>query len=417
MKAASVMFVTYGAGHADIVASLLPAFAAQGFEKPLVLALTTAPARIDPSLCRLSRCADYLPMPGYEDAMERGADLARSFWVEGSEVPWQETCAYLGISYRDLETDLGPSGARDRYRALGRQAFCPTHFLEKVLSAERPDIVVVTCNVRMERAAILAARRLGIRSVLIEDLLGYSLLGRYPYGERGSLVAKAEWPDMAVTMNAQIRDILIQNGFPGRRVAALGQPAISDWFRQVTRRPDDGLRERLATGKPVVTYITTPRDELLVPQTKTLIDLAYRRPDLTFVIKLHPSTHVSKFGEGFGPFPANIHLLSKEPALEVVKLSDVVILYRSTVGIACLATSTPMIVWSDLGEPEVLPYVASGGAVEVTRNQDLEIVIDTALRGGKGSAYRRPHPLFEVGPNSGNAVAAWLAAGAPEVAD
>lgn len=408
-----VMFVTYGAGHADIVAHLLPALAAQGLPKPVVLALTTASLRLAHSACTLRRCADYLPMQGYEQATARGGDLARGLWSEGSDVSWGETCAYLGVSMCDLEVEEGRDQAQKSYKDMGRKAFCPVRFMERVLERECPDIIVTTCHVRMERAAVIAARNLGIRSVRIEDLLGYSLLGPYPYGKLGRLIPDAEWPDMAVVMNAAVKEIVVRNGFPAHRIAPLGQPVFSEWKAQFFSTKPTKLFAGIAGPKPVVTYMTTPQENILRAHSKTWIALARRRPDINFVIKLHPSTAEPIYRQHYGPFPDNLRVLSKEPALNVVKASDLVVLFRSTVGMLCLLTATPMIVWDTTGDEELLPYVTSGAAEIAQDDTDLEPMIDRMLK-ATSSGRPPPHSLFDISDDAARQIASWLRAGAPE---
>ncbi|WP_281966976.1 hypothetical protein [Roseovarius nanhaiticus] len=407
------MFVTYGAGHADIVARLVPALVGRGLPQPAVLALTTAPLLLGKAGVAFKRCADYLPMPGYEDAVQKGAELARDIWSEGSDVSWEETCAYLGVSFCDLERDYGQAGAQRLFEAEGRKAFCPVHFMMEVLKRERPDIVVTTCHVRMERATTIAAQKLGIRSVLIEDLLGYSLLGPYSYGAPGRLIDRAEWPDMAVVMNCAVKAILTENGFPPERVVPLGQPVFSDWKRDYAQADPCDPFERTRGDRPLISYMTTPQDEILRPQSDFLIAMARRRRDLDFIVKLHPSTSEANYRQAFGPFPDNLRVLSKEPTLNVVKASDLVILYRSTVGILCLLSATPMIVWDTTGAPELLPYASSGAAEWAKSDEALEPLMDRML--AERSARRSPqsHPLFDAPAEASEAIAAWLEAGAP----
>lgn len=408
-----IMFVTYGAGHADIVANLLPAFKEQGLPEPVVLALTTAPLRLAQSACVLRRCTDYLPMEGYEHAAARGGDLARGLWSEGSDVSWEETCAYLGVSMCDLEAEEGLDQAQKSYEDMGRKAFCPVRFMKRVLERERPDIVVTTCHVRMERAAVIAARNLGIRSVLIEDLLGYSLLGVYPYGKMGNLIPACEQPDMVVVMNVAVKEIIVRNGFPARRVTPLGQPVFSEWKAQYLSATPTDIFKGVAEAKPVVCYMTTPREDIIQSQSEKWIALACRRPDINFVIKLHPSTAEKVYRKQYGPFPENLRVLSEDLALNVVKASDLVVLFRSTVGVLCRMTSTPMIVWDTTREDEVLPYVTSGAAEIAYDDTDLEPLIDRMLK-ATSSGRPPPHSLFDISDDAARQIASWLGAGAPE---
>tara|TARA_R110002012_G_scaffold47399_1_gene124214 strand:- start:21710 stop:22969 length:1260 start_codon:yes stop_codon:yes gene_type:complete len=411
-----ILFVTYGGGHVEIVSHLLTALAERNMPKPAVLALTAALARLKGGYCEMRRCADYLPIEGYEEAWEKGANLAHTVWTEGSVVTWEETCAYLGISICDLERSEGKKAAQALYAQYGRKAFCPVHFMQEVLKREQPDILVTTCHVRMERAAIIAARNLGVRSVLIEDLLGYSLLGEYPYGQPGNLIDRAEWPDRVVSLNGAVKQIIEENGYPGNRVLPLGQPVFSNWRAEYDFVEPPALFEGTGT-KPVVTWMCAGSSEYYIPQSVIWLDIARRRRDLNFVIKLHPSNSTSDFIQAYGPFPENLRVLSEEPALNIVKASDLVVIFRSTVGMLCMMMAKPMIVWDTTGMPEVLPYVASGAAEPARRDDELEPLIDKILQERGESRVSPPHPLFNVPDRAADRIVDWLVSGAPQLGE
>lgn len=411
-----ILFVTYGGGHVEIVSHLLTSLASRDLPKPTVLALTAASTQLKGAPCRLRHCVDYLSLNGYEGARGKGASLAKSIWTEGSVVSWEETCAYLGVSICDLERSKGKEVAHALYAQHGRKAFCPVQFMEEVLKREQPDIVVTTCHVRMERAATIAARNLDVRSVLIEDLLGYSLLGKYPYGQPGRLIDRAEWPDRVVALNRTVKKIIEDNGFPGARIVPLGQPVFSDWRAQYACAKPLTLFESAGT-KPLVTWICAGSPEYYIPQSANWLAIARRRPELNFVIKLHPSNPACDFIRAHGPFPKNLRVLSKEPVLNVVKGSDLVVIFRSTVGVLCQMMAKPMIVWDTTGMPEILPYVVSGAAEPARRDEDLEPLIDKMLREHRGDCPPPPRPLFYVPDRAADRIADWLASGAPQLTE
>ncbi|MFU1477805.1 hypothetical protein ACM25N_08885 [Roseovarius sp. C7] len=403
-----ILFVTYGGGHADIVAELLPSLHDISAPPPVVLALTTAAKRLEGARAQIMQCHQYLPMAGYEDALEIGAALASDLWTSDSTVSWEETCAYLGISMKDLQREIGSNQARTLYANDGRKAFCPVSFMEAVLEREKPDIVVTTCNVRMERAATLAARNLGIRSARIEDLFGYSLLGAYPHGKKGKLIPSEEWPDMVVVMNAAVREILVQHGFPSSRIAALGQPVFASWKNEYEKTMPLQFFEGERKGNPVVTYMATPIDDILSHQTQIWAELARARPDINFLIKLHPSTPETTYREIHGPFPENLRILSDLPALIVIKSSDLVVQFRSTVGLLCVITGTPMIVWDTTGEDELLPYMTSAAVKHAGQDMQLLPMIREALDTKVDASHAALSPLFEIPERAGEQIAVWL---------
>ena len=103
-------------------------------------------------------------------ALEKGEELARDLDILkcGNE----ETIAYLGLSYVDLETRFGCEAAFALYEKKQRQAFLPLTVLERILTEINPDLVVATNSPRAEQAAITVAGRRNIPSICIIDLLG-----------------------------------------------------------------------------------------------------------------------------------------------------------------------------------------------------------------------------------------------------
>ncbi len=400
----SLLFVTYGGGHVDIVLSLLPRLRALGVPTT-VLALTTAVSRLrgvgEP--CRTPH--DYLPLAGYEHAMALGAELSAPLWDATSQVSWDYSCAYLGLSMLDLIAECGDAEAWRRYEELGRKAFCPTRFLHHVLAQENPGLVVTTCHVRMERAAVLAARQRGCPSVLIEDLFGYALLGDAALEAEPQLLAQPERPDAVIVLNQAVRQRLLQAGMPPHQVHALGQPVFADWVARL--RAAEPAAE-LADWRPVITYAAPSRPEVLHRHTAALVAIAQRHGNWGVVIKLHPSTRLDVYRAAVGVLPANVLVLAADhDILPVVQGSDLVVVFRSTVGMLSLFAGLPLVVFDDTGEPEVMPYVSSGAASGAATAEQLEQAIARQLT-GPTAARSLQHPLFENPPDAPERIAAWL---------
>lgn len=404
-----LLFVTYGGGHVDIVLRLLPVLNTISGLEFSVLALTTAGPRMALAGWRYKGCYDYLPQIGYEHAMEWGAELSKEIWDETTGVLWNESCAYLGVSMVDLIRDVGVDRAQDQYRAKGRQAFCPHHFICTVLNIERPDIVITTCHVRMERAAILAARRLGVASVRIEDLFGYSLLGEYGPGQQAQLLDESEWPDDVVVINNEVKSRLVLAGMPPARIHPLGQPVLSEWLERFNGTSATvAMADWLGEGRPIVTYATPARRDVLYSQTNALLLLAARRPEWGICIKLHPSVGHGEFLQRYPLLPINLRIIADDDILPVVRASNLVMIFRSTVGLLCLSCGIPLLVVDESSEGEVIPYVSSGAARGLNDICNLESTIAEMLA-ETGSSECPVNPLFHNQAGATKRIAHWLA--------
>lgn len=404
-----ILFATYGGGHVDIVLRLLPALGQLGVDAH-TLALTTAGPRMVQAGYPDLGCRHYLPHPGYEQAMALGAKLSEGLWDKTSGIPWEESCAYLGVSMVDLIAEQGEAEAYRRYQAMGRKVFCPTRFMTEVLRQEQPQLVVTTCHVRMERAAVLAARALCITSVRIEDLFGYSLLGEYSASRAPRLLPEAEWPDQIIVLNQEVKHRLVTSGLPEASIHPLGQPVLSDWLAQFEHTaPSPSLADWVAKGRSVITYATPARRDVLYHQMEAMLTLARWHPEWSLCIKLHPSVGRGEFDAHYPQLPDNVRLIVEEDILPIVRASDLVVIFRSTVGLLCLSGGVPLLVVDDTGEPEVMPYVSSGSARGINKLELLEESIAELLEQRNSGDNRVIAPLFDNPLGATERIAAWLA--------
>lgn len=379
---AKILFVTYGAGHARIAAKVAQEMATDARFSCEILALTTASQVMDESGLEYRQCCDFLPMSGYEQAEEYGGALAQGLWNESSPVSHRETCAYLGTSMVDLVGEVGESQAHELYAHKGRKAFKPVGFLTRLLSQIRPDAVVTTCHVRMERAANIAARELGIPSLLIEDLFGYTMMGESPMQTRQIVLPHDEWPAKVAVWNDFVRRRMVQAGLPEEMVVVTGQPVLSDWPPSGAE-DQTGICEELGRDpRPVVTYMSTATRQFVYEQVPVLLDLATRRSDLQFAFKLHPSFSLQEFEALGHTLPENVRLLWREDIAQLIRHSDVVIQRQSTTGLQAILSGCPLIVFNTSYFEEQLPFVGAGAALGVYDPAALEPAIDQLLRDG-----------------------------------
>ena len=392
-----ILFVTYGAGHARIAAKVAQKLAADSRLSCAILALTTASQVMDEAGLEYRRCCDFLPMPGYEQASAFGAELADQLWSESSPVSYEETCAYLGTSMVDLVREVGESNAKQAYASRGRKAFKPVGFLTRVLSEIRPHVVVTTCHVRMERAATIAARKSGIPSLLIEDLFGYTMLGELPFDSREVALPKEEWPTKVAVWNDFVKQRMVNAGLPEQMVVITGQPVLSEWPH--VGHEEQGLGMELSRDpRPVVTYTSTATRQFVYEQVPILIDLARRRTDWLFIFKLHPSLSLQEFESIGYQLPANVRLLWRDDIAQLLQNSDVVIQLQSTTGLLAIISGKPLIVLNTTGYPELLPYVSHGGAIRVTRGDQLEAAVSKCL--ATGIRETDPTGVFDNPPDA-----------------
>ena len=243
-----VLFVTYGSGHVRMVVPVAKALATSGLAQPLVLALTTAAPVVREAGLELLQFKNFLRNGNRADeaAVAHGQRLMRA--MPGPIADPQETAAYLGLSYQELELRVGPVEAERQYQLEGRQAFLPVATLKRIVEQLAPSLVVATNSPRAERAAILAARSLGLPSICLVDL--FCLDEVKWIGEPG-------YADKVCVLNDSVKHFLLSAGRTDRQVVVTGNPAFDDLANPIHITAGARLRQnRNWGGKHVLLWPT-----------------------------------------------------------------------------------------------------------------------------------------------------------------
>ena len=374
-----VMAVTYGGGHAAAVAPVL----AQLREDldVVALGLTTA----GPVYARFGIDSQGVAAyPGPEDAHVQalGAQLLADVAGTTSAVSAEESRAYLGSCMADLIDTHGATEAWRRYRERGRHAFDPERTMRRIVAQEQPDLVVTTNSPKSERAAIRAARTLGIDTVMIPDMFCHPSWEMYvPF----------EADHFAVLSSLAVRNLAEFHGVDASRVTITGQPAFDK--QHVPARADalayvrgqigaavgDGYL--LVTTSPDVPDATWPaqgsRDAELAVQGL----LARTSRETWLIIKPHPS----ESREMWTTLVAGHDRVVVAPAG-----SDINQLLRAADGLVAASPTTAVIDALSLDVPTVVCSVGRPALRDVLPWHDLEVPLETS-----------PAPLAALGERAG----------------
>ncbi len=209
-----VLFVAYGSGHIKMVVPVAQALAASGKATPVVLALTTAAPVARAAGLEVIQFKDFVTKSDHA-ALELGRQLMQG--LGGPVADPQESAAYLGLSMADLIADVGTEEAQRAYRQFGRQAFLPVPTLRRILRRVASDLVVCTNSPRAERAAVLAARQLGIPSICMVDLFAM---------DEVKWIGAADYADRVCVLNESVREFLVAAGRAPEQVVVTGNPAF-----------------------------------------------------------------------------------------------------------------------------------------------------------------------------------------------
>lgn len=377
------LFVSYGGGHVNALLPVARRVRDLGLADPVYLALTTAAAPARAAGLQVLGFSDMV-RAGDEAALHKGRELARGLQVQAAQA--QESAAYLGLSYAEMEARLGSRAAACEFARYGRQAFLPHGVLRRVLEQVRPDLVVATNSPRAERAAIEVAREMGIPSACLVDLLGI--------WER-ELLAQPDYADAVCVLNEGVRRSLVDAGRPPGQVHVTGNPAfdaIND--PQVV---EQGAALRCANGWDglhVCLYASSPEPnripgvagegDVRFPRAieRVLLDTVEADAALALWVRRHPSEPAADEVRALGH--PRIRVSGPDAPLHAaLHASDEVVVTVSTVGVEAHLTGRRVTQVRGSILDHLSPYVAMGVA-------DRELPLAALPLAWAGGAPRGP---------------------------
>ena len=380
----AVWFVSYGAGHAAALAPVAALLSGQGVPV-LCLGLTTAPAVFARYGIEAVGMREMIAhAPGYRRVARLGRRLKASAEQHGA-IDDAETEAYLGAGFLALVRTHGLRRARVMYRQRGRQGFCPVDFFAVLFAQYRPAVVVATSAPRSERAAIEAARTLGLARLCLVDLYAPSEV---------QWCATPGYADPVCVLSEQVGLHLERHDVPTHKIRVTSNPSF-DRLRDLDRAQlRHALRTRLGldTRSRVVAWVSQEekvahpfRAELVGdPALPARIDeamaaYAAAHPGVHVIIRLHPNETrpMRELGRAVS------YSLRSDSLDELLCGADCILTAGSTVGLEAAMLGTPVLQFTGSIFSDDLPLARLGLADAVASVEGIGAAVDAVLSGRK----------------------------------
>lgn len=409
------LFVTYGGGHATMMAPVARALREEGFDVP-VLALTMG---------RKPFVDAGLPFLGFRDflrendreALAHGERLAGAMHEERTGIPREESVAYLGLSYQDLVERHGAAEAERLFAEKGRMAFLPLGVMERIFDRLKPDVVVTTNSPRAELAARLVARRRGLPVAAVTDLLGTYA---HPLDVDLLLVACAS----AVERYRRASNV------SAREIAVVGNPAMDGALRH-RGSADPEARAKRFPGAPAGAafalaaeqYSSYRPDGRFVRFTPAEIlgnlerlHAAARERNAVLVLRPHPSLGPELYRGWAESKPAGTAFMAERDELyPLLRQVDLVISNFSTIMLDALYMERPVLLVHYPESTTLLPFDRLGFAFSAPIDDPRALssalggaLTDREARRRMAAAFQAEFPALPCAPRAVAALKAFL---------
>ena len=372
----TILFVTYGGGHVNMLIPVILALKQQGEFDIHVLGLTTAGSALEAAGIPYMGFR-HLLKPEDKKAAEWGRKLAPT--VANPLVPYEESIAYMGLCYRDLEKRIGEKEAARLFGKYGRQTFFPELVMKRLFNDLEPDLVVATNSPRAERAAITTAGKLDIPAICLVDL--FATCEVQWIGER-------DYADKICVLSELVKKHIVRSGRKKEEVVVTGNPTFDRLAKENISEAAESLRRRYGwENKSVILWASQafPKQHLVTGKCgdptlprqieEKLFEILKKHPDWQLIIRLHSTETVN-----FESLPPRVELCPKNIDLAtLLKAVDVVVSVSSTVGLEGALLGTPFITMDMSIFSENAPFSAMGFSLGVSHFDELENTLIEAM--------------------------------------
>lgn len=389
-----LLAVCYGAGHVNMVLPVLKELRGRDGVEIVVLGLTTAwqplfDAGFEPLSVR------DLVEPGTDDtALSHGQRLAQDL-PAGSSVPLDESQAYLGISYQELEDKVGVEGAAEQYGQMGRGAFLPVRFARRTIERLKPDVLLTTNSPRMERAFLQAADELGVPDVVIWPSLADGEAAWVGRPRRKGVICVDN--DVAVQR-------LKTAGATDAMLRMTGGPQYEDLFEAGLAKKAAAYRAREGWGDRYVLLWVSQLHWQKHPLTGEAADphlprklaleldrlVADRADEMALSIRFHPNEPIGDL-----PLSPSTSINRRDDDLRVVLHAvDAAFIINSSVSYQAALIGKPVLQFMDSAYAHHSPYVGMGISKPVPDMVGVASAISALAAEGRSGGDSRPRVVW-----------------------
>ncbi len=122
-----------------------------------------------------------------------------------------------------------------------------------------------------------------------------------------------------------------------------------------------------------------------IQMVSAMVKALQQIPNAQLVVKIHPFENerpIRYLARNFTQ-KSRVRIVKEIELFSLLASSDAVITYNSTVGLSAMVLGKPVLVVNLTGYPDTVPYVSTGSALGVYREEEMTAAIEELLRGGE----------------------------------
>jgi len=299
--------------------------------------------------------------------------LGRSVWRQWGASP----ALHDNLTWQDLKISAAfqsPLETHLRYLFSGLNV----RVARQMLAQEQPALVLVPVTIGWAPIVPVVARELSIPTLAVQH-------GIFAQDDP---MYEVLYADRLAVWGPAVKELVVRRGISPERVVCTGAPILDDLARR--QFSPEILRQKL--GVPLATRLITLASEpggsrhLYKSETRHIVvetlKAVQRLPgNFHLVIKLRPGEDGVSQRNAVACLGLSdrVTVIESIDLHELLKASELVIVFASTVGLEAIALDRPLLVENFTGRPDLVDYVDRGAALGVYREADLLPAMRQAL--------------------------------------
>jgi len=361
-----LLVVTYGGGHARMLKPVVSKIIKNNVEVS-ILALNTAEKEFeDIGVDVLGYRSFFRECPR---ATRYGEELAKTL---EKVINYEETVCYLGQNFLELVETYGEEKAREMYANGGRYIFEPLKTMEYILDKISPDMLLSTNSPRSERCAVLAARKLNIKSAVFVDMFGIRC---------SSWFSDSSFADKIFVLSESVKQHFLKLGRAEDEIVVTGNPSFDVLVQSFNNKKKD--IEKIRASKPFTVLWASQPEPSFLPETgetgdenlpflieEKLLEIFESHRDWKLIARNHPS-------EVKREYPEFVKVSSQRDDLnELFSNVHVVLTPSSTLGFQGMIMGAKLVTIDVSVLTPTMPYAEMGFSIGLNHINEIESALE-----------------------------------------